>query len=165
MPAERAEVRIVRDRDESDVLAAEEVGIDFESGVREGRSVNEVMRGKRGGEMVGEGERQQVERRRRRRQMKERGQKRKRQEAVDDRSKQLAAGVNGIGTRKVLSQDELKKAMSAGNVKKGVVAADSGAAGGGKGGGGLNKSGKFFSQLQRNVAAVEADARREGMLK
>ena len=162
VPAERSEVRIVRDKDESDVLAAEEVGIDFESGVREGRSVNEVMRGKRAGEMVGEGERQQVERKRRRRQMKERGQKRKRDQAVEDRNKQLAAGVNGIGTRKVLSQDEVKKALNAANVKKGTVAGG-GVPGGGKGG--LNKSGKFFSQLQKNVAAVEADAKREGMLR
>ena len=163
VPAERSEVRIVRDKDESDVLASEEVGIDFESGVREGRSVTEVMRGKRAGEMVGEGEREQVERKRRRRRMKERGQKRKRDQTVDDRNKQLAAGVNGIGTRKVLSQDELKKAMSAANVKKGRVAGGAAAAGGK--GGGLNKSTKFFSQLQQNVAAVEADARRQGMLK
>ena len=163
VPSERSEVRIVRDKDESDVLAAEEVGIDFESGVREGRSVNEVMRGKRSGEMVGEGERQQVERKRRRRQMKERGQKRKRVQAVEDSHKQLAAGVNGIGTRKVLSQDELKKALNAANVKKGTVTG--GATAGGRSNGGLNKSGKFFSQLQQNVAAVEADARREGMLK
>jgi len=164
VPAQRTEVRIVRDRDDSDVLAAEEVGIDFESGVREGRSVKEVMRGKRSGEMVGEGEREQVERKRRRRQMKERGQKRKREQVVEDRNKQLAAGVNGIGTRRVLSQDEVKKAMSAANVKKGTVGGGGGAAGGNSGGG-LNKSGKFFSQLQQNVAAVEADARREGMLK
>ena len=164
VPAERSEVRIVRDRDEADVLQSEEVGIDFESGVREARSVNEVMRGKRGGEMVGEGERQQVERKRRRRQMKERGVKRNKAQAVEERDRQLAAGVNGIGTRKVLSQDELRKALQAGNVKKGTVAGGAATAGGGKGGG-QNKSGKFFSELQQKVAAVEADARREGMLK
>ena len=161
VPAERSDVRIVRDKNEGDVLAAEEVGIDFESGVREGRSVTEVMRGKRSGEMVGEGEKEQVERKRRRRQMKERGKKRKRDQAVEDRDKQLSAGVNRVGARKVLSQDELKKALGAANVKKGTV---SGGAGGGKGGS-MNKSGQFFSQLQQNVAAVEADARREGMLK
>jgi len=163
VPSERSEVRIVRDKDESDVLAAEEVGIDFESGVREGRSVTEVMRGKRSGEMVGEGEKQQVERKRRRRQMKERGQKRKRVQEVEDKNKQLAAGVNGIGTRKVLSQDELKKALNASNVKKGTVAGGAASAGGKIGG--QNKSGKFFSELQQKVAAVEADARREGMFK
>ena len=163
VPAERSEVRIVRDKDERDVLAAEEIGIDFESGVREARSVSEVMRGKRAGEMVGEAERQQVERKRRRRQNKERGKKRKRDQAVDERHKQLSAGLNSIGTRKVLSQDELKKAVGAANVKKGTVSGAT--AGGGGTRGGFSKSGKFFSQLQQNVAAVEADARREGLLK